>query len=55
MIRYLLRTIKKILKDREDLTEEKRSARGQTDMKIISREMIKIFSQHYIAWGDEEQ
>lgn len=53
MIRYLLRTIKKI--DREGLTEDKRSVRGQTDVKIISGELIKIFSQNYTAWGDEEQ
>lgn len=51
MIRYPLRTIKKI--DREDLTEDKRSVRGRADMKIISRELIKIFSQRYIAWGEQ--
>lgn len=47
MIRYPLRTIKKI--DREDLTEVKPPIRGQTDMKIISRVLIKIFCQHYIS------
>jgi len=47
MIRYPLRTIKKT--GIEDLTEEKRSVWGQTDMKIISKELIKIFCQHYIA------
>lgn len=35
--------------------QDKKSVRGQADTKIISTELIKIFYEHYIAWGDVEQ
>lgn len=52
MVRHPIKTIKK---DGEDLTKDKRSVRRQTDMKIISRELIKILYECYIAWGNIEQ